>query len=159
MPIHLEFINVIVRRDAVDAKFPGGWEAFLKKFGASEASWHDDYLFREGAMNEMDAERLVEMFAKEGLTPYRTLPSGEVEWVDLCVMSMLGFNGICDWLDMRFPLKTMNLRAIRFLGDESTDVVRPDWYKEPDLPPHVPPIKPSPELPKSIWEKIRAFLR
>jgi len=155
MPIHLEFINVIVRRDAVDAKVSGGWEAFLSKFCTSEIDWHDDYLFRTGAMNEMDAERLVEMFEQEGLTPYRTLPSGEVEWVDLCVMSMLGYNGICDWLDERFPLR----RAIRFLGDESADVVRPDWYEEPNLPPTLPPIKPSPELHKSIWEKIRAFFR
>ena len=100
MAVALEFINVIVRIDAIREKCRGGWEQFLvdreKEIGS--VAWYDDHLYRDGAMNPFGAESLVSYLIEKGLTGYREADGKPVEWVDFCVTELFGATLICDWV-------------------------------------------------------------
>jgi len=61
MTIQLEFINFIVPISEIEEKYPGGWVQCLMDhenfFGGRV--WYDEYLFRDGAMNPMNIEGLI----------------------------------------------------------------------------------------------------
>jgi hypothetical protein len=61
MAIALEHINFIVRRLTIEEKYPGGWEQCLIDHASSLGTrvWYDEHLFRDGAMNPIDMENLV----------------------------------------------------------------------------------------------------
>ncbi len=101
MAVELEFINVIVRIDAIREKFPGGWGAFLQDFGwrIGSIGWYDDHLYREGAMNPEDTKCLVDQWIDLGLQVYREENGKPVEWIDICVTdTFFGPTLKCDWL-------------------------------------------------------------
>lgn len=100
MSVALEFINVLVRIDAIKAKYRGGWEKFLKDYEPRIGSigWYDDHLYREGAMNPADTEYLVEQWRYNGLETHREENGKPVEWLDICVTEMFGPTLACDWV-------------------------------------------------------------
>ena len=61
MAVALEFINLLVRVDAIRSKYLGGWHQFLKDHEQAIGStgWYDDNLYREGAMSPTDIGHLV----------------------------------------------------------------------------------------------------
>lgn len=120
MPVALEFINVLIRRDALDQKIEGGWERFIAGNDLLwKVEWYDDYLLRTGAMNPADVEWIVETYTHLGLTDTVTV-DGEEHWEDLCVFeNIFGSSLPCDWLDYEYWQADPMRRAIRFLGDES----------------------------------------
>jgi hypothetical protein len=126
MPIALEFINILVRKDAIDAKYPGGWNAFLESTLHNPAiGWYDNYIYRTGTMSGHDAEDLVEKFEKAGFTTYRKRADGLDEWVDLCVWdSFFGPTAECNWID--FSYHREHSRIVRFQGDRSTKIADRD---------------------------------
>jgi hypothetical protein len=117
--IALEFINVIVRREAVERKYPGGWEAFVRDVSGIGV-WHDEHLLRGGAMNQIDADRMLDWLKGLGLKP--TAGRGvSKRWFDVCVVgTMSGPTLPCDWLEVDQE------RSIAFLkGREPSAVVGP----------------------------------
>jgi len=104
MAVALEFIDIIIRADAIRQKFPHGWSGFLADFedliGATV--WFDDHLVRTGAMSAADIEMLVEFWGSQGLDPYRKLGENALEWTDLCVSQGIGRfaapTARCDWI-------------------------------------------------------------
>ena len=100
MAVALEFINVLVRIDAIRTKYPGGWERFLKDCEPRIGSigWYDDHLYREGAMSPSDTEYLVEQWQLNGLQTHREEDGKPVEWLDICVTEMFGPTLACDWV-------------------------------------------------------------
>ena len=101
MSVALEFINVLVRVDAIKAKYPGGWEKFLKDYEPRIGSigWYDEHLYREGAMNPNDVGYLVQQWQDNGLTTHCEDNGQGAEWLDICVCSMFGPTLPCQWLE------------------------------------------------------------
>jgi hypothetical protein len=104
MAIQLEFIDLIVPIATIKAKYPGGWEQCLKDHELSIGScvWYDDYLFRDGAMNPMDIEALLDQWESLGFILHVTNEKGEpTQWLDVCVYESF-FGGAtldCDWIE------------------------------------------------------------
>jgi len=85
MAIELEFINFIVPIEVIKAKYPGGWDACLNDHAnlIGGRVWYDDHLFRDGAMNTLDIDVLIERWQKNGLEPFEIV-DGQQSWKDLC---------------------------------------------------------------------------
>ena len=101
MAIQTEFIDFIVNISAIRKKYPGGWEACLEEHAhlLGGRVWHDNYLFRDGAMSPDGIKSLVEHWTRLGLTG-RAQVGGEECWVDFCVYESM-FGGLtlpCTWL-------------------------------------------------------------
>lgn len=102
MAIRLEFISVVIPIENIERCLTvGGFRRYIESqaYFIGLTSWYDDYLYREGAMNSMDAKSLVQSWERRGL---RGLIGDGVtrEWADLCVVDY--FNGPtrpCSWLE------------------------------------------------------------
>lgn len=100
MSINSEFINFIVPIETIKAKYPGGWEQCLldHSFLLNGRCWHDDYLFRDGAMSPMDMKCLAERWQEMGFVMTKEV-NGETQWADFCVCEQIfGSAYECDWL-------------------------------------------------------------
>jgi hypothetical protein len=102
MPVRCEFIDVIVPIANIERGYPGGFVAFkaeyLEDFGGR--LWHDDYLFRDGAMSPGDAAIAVDCWRDYGLVAEAERDGQEV-FVDLCVVELMFGGGPtlpCDWI-------------------------------------------------------------
>jgi len=122
MPVALEFINILVRKDAIETKYPGGWSSFLKSnLHNPSIGWYDNFIYRTGTMSSTDTERLVKEFEKIGFVTHRVKQEGLAERSDLCVWdSIFGPSTECDWID--FKHNRNNSRVVRFRGDKSTKI-------------------------------------
>ncbi len=102
MSVAQEFIDLFVPIDVIRRKYPGGWEQCLRDYGAvmGKAVWHDDWLFREGAMSGADIQWLVSRWQKRGFEVHREENGRPVEWLDVCVSEkMLGGPTLtCKWI-------------------------------------------------------------
>ena len=96
MPVLIEAISIILRREAIDKKLPGGW-AFFKKAVPEATSCYDDHLARVAFMMPQDAQAYIDHLEQFGLV---YLAGGRAR--DLAVASQ--FEGLidpCDWLEFR----------------------------------------------------------
>jgi hypothetical protein len=66
MAVLIEAISVVVRRDALDQRFPGGWSAFVEAV-PNESLCTDGHLARVGFMSPDDVREFVMMLESEGL--------------------------------------------------------------------------------------------
>jgi len=126
MAIHTEFIDLIVPIETIRRKYPGGWEQCLQDHAPLLGGrvWHDDFLLRDGAMNPMDMQRLVEEWESRGFTSTAEV-NGKKHWVDFCVHDMMGGVTLnCDWI----------VRASRRTVAHSSD-------PHPEIVKHLPPRK------------------
>jgi hypothetical protein len=102
MAVVCEFIDVIVPIERIDALYPGGFSAFKAENAARFGGrlWHDQHLFRDGAMSPADARHAVEFWEKYGLEPMGTTADGSKFWKDVCVVeSMMGGPTMpCAWI-------------------------------------------------------------
>jgi hypothetical protein len=100
MPIALEHINFIVRRSTIEEKYPGGWDQCLIDHASSLGTrvWYDEHLFRDGAMNPIDMESLVNAWRAIGFQAI--LINSEKKWLDCCVIdeSLETLTLSCDWI-------------------------------------------------------------
>lgn len=95
MSIQLECINVIIPISTIIDHI--GLHGFKQHLG--EGTSHDDFLYRIGAMNQMDVELIINSWEKQGLKPTGKR-NGELYWKDLCVVdSFQGPTMLCDWLE------------------------------------------------------------
>ena len=102
MAIRCEFIAIIVPIANIDRVYPGGFAAFKEEnaslFGGR--LWHDDHLFRDGAMSPANATQAVDFWRHQGLEPIE-MRDGRQVWKELCVVEHM-FGGPtlpCDWLE------------------------------------------------------------
>jgi hypothetical protein len=103
MAVALEFIDFIVPRSAIEEKYPGGWEKCLKDHAEliGRRVWHDEHLFRDGAMNPRDIQILVEEWIDLGFEALVEI-DGQKHWKDCCVVEHM-FGGPtlpCDWIEI-----------------------------------------------------------
>ena len=100
MAIVTEFINFIVPIQTIKDKYPGGWEQCLKDHEGliNHRVWFDDHLFRDGAMNPIDMEDIVEEWSSLGFDCME-LRGGKRYWKDVCVFEG-GPTLPCEWLSV-----------------------------------------------------------
>lgn len=132
MAIQLEFIDFIVPRSVIEAKYPGGWLQCLKDHERLIGGrvWYDEYLFRDGAMNPMDIESLVNEWQSMGFNTHKENEDGmPIEWLDVCVCEgLLGGPTLkCDWLDVDLNTRTASLKGsdqVRSAGRQNLAFVK-----------------------------------
>ncbi len=102
MAIELEFINLVIPLKNINKCYPGGFTAFCQQYQHMFGGklWHDEYLFRDGAMNSSDVQHLVEFWQDKGLIPFEII-DGKKVWKDMCIVEAF-FGGPtlpCDWIE------------------------------------------------------------
>jgi hypothetical protein len=113
LAIAIEFVNVIVRKSAVEAKYPGGLDGFVRQQLANYLE--DEHILRVGFMSGHDAFRFVEELQAAGLCHADDGASdlAVITWDDTAVPSWLTV-GECEgraacWLSDRPPGRLMDL--------------------------------------------------
>jgi hypothetical protein len=101
MAVLVEAISVIVRRDAIDEKYRGGWTAFVGT-GPNGTLCYDDQIARVSFMAPDAVERFVDHLRREGL---EFLDHGIAQ--DLVVVDQQkGPTTACQWLEFgRVPFE------------------------------------------------------
>lgn len=120
MAINTEFIDLIVPIETIRRKYPGGWEQCLQDHAPLLGGrvWHDDFLLRDGAMNPMDMQRLVEEWESRGFTSTAEV-NGKKHWVDFCVHDMMmGVTLPCEWIG------EARRRTLAHIDDPEPEVVK-----------------------------------
>lgn len=113
MAIMTEFINFIVPIKTIEEKYPGGW--FQCKEDYADVMWgrvwHDQHLFRDGAMNPMDMKNIAEEWEGKGFILFEDI-DGKKNWKDVCVYEgMLGGTTLpCSWLEENRKNRTVALK-------------------------------------------------
>jgi len=94
MAVLVEAISVIVRRDSIESKYAGGWEAFLTDV-PNATLCSDDQLARVGFMDPNAVGKYVGHLESKGL-----LFQSEERSVDIAVVDQQrGLTLGCDWLE------------------------------------------------------------
>lgn len=94
MAVLVEAISVIVRRDAINARFSGGWRQFLAIVPNSTLC-SDENLARVGFMSPPDIEAFVRRLERGGLTFVRDGQAVDIAVVD----QMRGPTMPAEWLE------------------------------------------------------------
>ena len=132
MPVLIEAISVVVRRDAIESKFLGGWEAFMG-WVANRTLCADADIARVGFMAPADVKHFVDELQTVGLT---YLANGRA--VDIVVADQQrGLAAPCDWAEVgRVESDSLGgtVMACRFVGSTDSTLVTPDgWTFERSL--------------------------
>jgi len=94
MAVLVEAISVIIRRDSIDRKLPGGWDAFEAAV-PNATLCSDNAIARVGFMAPDDVRRFIERLCTLGLT---FIAEGRA--VDMAVVDQQrGLTTDCDWLE------------------------------------------------------------
>jgi len=104
LSVHLEFVNVIIRRDALARVYPGGFQKYVHNNAEfmGITCWFDEELVREGAMSSQDAKGIVEYWERLGIKAATYKRGRPVEWIELCVAGFGGPTVPCSWLRFYF---------------------------------------------------------
>jgi hypothetical protein len=99
MSVLVEAINVIVRIETLEQKYPGGAEAYQKNC-PNKTFCADEYLTRVGFMSPVDVQKFVDALVALGFV----FDDGE-KFVDVAVVHQAyGLTARCDWLEVgTFP--------------------------------------------------------
>lgn len=113
MSIACEFIDLIIPISNIDKVYKGGFNQFkedhIELFGGRYR--HDDFLFRDGAMNSIDIQLSIEKWEKLGLVGIVEI-EGQKKWKDFCVVERM-FGGLtlqCDWIEFDLEYKLVRYR-------------------------------------------------
>ena len=84
MAVGLEYISLIVPIDKIEQYYPGGLEKYKgdNKQSIGGSIWYDDYLVRDGAMNNYDVGRLIREWESYGLKGVVEV-DGLIQWKEL----------------------------------------------------------------------------
>lgn len=94
MAVLVEAISVIVRRDSINLRFPGDWQAFESSV-PNATLCADKQIVRVGFMTPNDVQNFVTYLEDQGLTFL-----AEEKAVDLAVVDQQrGITTPCDWLE------------------------------------------------------------
>ena len=82
--------------------YPGGWEQCLRDHQHLMGGrvWHDEHLFRDGAMSPVEMQEMVTRWQGLGFETLRAIGERNFQWVDVCVSESM-FGGptyACTWI-------------------------------------------------------------
>ena len=93
MSVLVEAINVIVRRETLERKYPGGEDAYQRDC-PNKTFCADDYLTRVGFMSPQDTQQFIDRLTALGFVFH----DGE-QFIDIAVVDQtVGLTAPCDWL-------------------------------------------------------------
>jgi hypothetical protein len=130
MPVLVEGISVVVRRDVIARRYPGGWDAFVRD-APNRTLCADPELARLGFMVPADVEEFVTRLASHGI---RFKEAGKA--LDLVVVDQMnGPTTPCDWIELgRIALQQGRVGACRLAGSSVVDLATPEgWAIERSL--------------------------
>ena len=81
MAVLVEGISVVVRRDVIDDRFPGGWRQFVRAV-PNDTLCTDEEIIRVGFMSRPDVEEFTDQLEKEGLVFARNRQAVDIAVVD-----------------------------------------------------------------------------
>ena len=104
MAIETRFLNVIIPiRKIIELKGKEWWDSYLKQHSRwlGVVLWSDDYVFRDGSMDEDGIKFIIKFWEKQGLVP-KKIVNGQEYWNDICeVDSITGSTLPCEWLEFK----------------------------------------------------------
>ena len=133
MAVLVEGISVVIRRAAIESKFPGGWEGFVEDV-PNPTLCTDDELARVGFMTPADVKAYVEHLSLFGIQYVE-----EKKAVDLIVADQLnGFAVDCEWAEFGHVYigddPEAHVGACRAVSSESMQIATPNgWQYEKSL--------------------------
>ncbi len=125
MAVLVEGISVIVRRAAIDAHFPGGWNGFARN-APNRTLCADADLARVGFMSPDDVKSFVQDLERHGLK----FSDGKLA-VDLVVVDqVMGPTIPCSWVEFgSVQLKDGKVSACQLAGSRDRNVACPVGWK------------------------------
>jgi hypothetical protein len=125
MAVLVEAISVIVRCDAIKARYPGGWEAF--RHGVPNVTLASDMeIARVGFMTPTDVEAYVRDLEIIGLVFIRDGGSIDIAVVD----QQRGLTKPCAWLDWgHVSIDGGRVAACRLKGSKMMTLATPEGWK------------------------------
>lgn len=127
MAVLIEAISVVIRADAIQNKFPGGWEGF-NHIAPNQTLCADNEIVRVGFMSPQDVESFVNRLQNHGL---EFLRAGEA--IDIAVADqMRGLTSQCSWLEfghVDIGAKGQRVAACRLIGSQVMEVVTPPGWE------------------------------
>lgn len=133
MAILIEGVCVVVRRPAIDLRFPGGWPGFVET-APEGALCADRDLARLSFMDPKDMADFIRSLEALG---FAFMEDGEA--VDLVVVDQTkGIAGLCDWAEFGLVAlggdPSKRVAACRSVGTEEKVLMTPDgWSYEGSL--------------------------
>jgi hypothetical protein len=101
MAVVIQGVSLVMRIDAIEARYPGGWPAFLqvhqKYLGT--AAWHDAALFCISVMDGETMRLLVRDYESHGMVLYHRPEGVAGKWQDGCVFAGTRLTRPCDWIE------------------------------------------------------------
>ncbi len=133
MAVLVEGISVIIRADALDGRFPGGWKAF-RESAPNQTFCADGELVRVGFMSPADVEAFVRALSKHDISYVFEGKARDLVVVD----QMRGPMVACDWIEFGHVSLDGNpdrrVAACQRVGSSSRQVVMPEgWSFETSL--------------------------
>jgi hypothetical protein len=106
--IPIEFLNLVIKRSALDRVYPGGSSAFIKErepFDGRVKAF-DESLVKFGAMGSNVINKLAQEMESIGLVGITRINNQEC-WADFCVIDQLmGPTACCKWIRYDRTMKT-----------------------------------------------------
>jgi hypothetical protein len=131
VPVLVEAISVIIRRDAIDRSYQNGWRGFVSAV-PNKTICMDAQLARVGFMNPIDVREFIAALVKSGLVAFD--PDGN--FVDLVVIDQRsGITAPCDWIEfLRIHFESGSIGIARLKGNTENAVCFPGgWTFEKSL--------------------------
>jgi len=95
MTLKCEMLSLVIRRDSIEKKYKGGYQAFLRDI-PNRTHQTDGAIDRVGFMSPIDVKAAVFVFESRGL---KHLAVDGKTAVDMVVVDgFFGVQGQCDWL-------------------------------------------------------------
>ena len=121
MPVMLEYISVIIPREVLEEKYPGGFRSF-RSFDGERVFCCDRYIARVSFMGPQGVDWFIEEMSRWGLV---YIEDGKC--VDIAVVDW--FSGPCvpcDWLADN--VIGDGCRSVAHVDDDSTEISKPEYY-------------------------------
>ena len=131
MPVLVEAISVIVRRDAIDRSYRNGWRGFVSEV-PNQTLCMDTQIARVGFMSPIDVRGFMAAMEKRGLTTLNAAGAFQ----DFAVIDQgTGLTAPCDWVEhLHIQIGTGVVSAARFKGSlENTLACPAGWTFENSL--------------------------
>ena len=134
MAVLVEAVSIIVRLDAIKARYPGDWEAFKANVPNQTLCW-DDEISRVGFMSPPDADGYIQSLIENGLR-YLDADGNALDLVK--IDQAKGVLSPCDWIDAgQIPIDDAGeslVMVARYTGSQDTRLCLPDgWSYEGSL--------------------------
>ncbi len=121
MTIALEMLNLIVPIHLIEKNYPGGWEQCRLDYKHSPGAWHDEHLFRLGAMNGMDMMLMLEHWKDMGFKAHFGYGK-PTRWRELCIVDIRGPTLPCDWITVDQEAGTASFKTAASARPDAMDI-------------------------------------